>query len=565
MSNHREKELFFSHILDWCGKLKTPVFLIVLLVVMIGVGIIFWHIQKPTENGSDDFGTLPEPIASTQEKEKRKARDQAAELVKQADEDIQVGNLDKTENLLNEVMYLDDTAQGLTKVQQKLVDARQAEIHQKEQLEIQRRKENAKREKIDQLLVSARKNIEANRLVLPASNNAFKDYQAILVIDPSNSKAKSGIKAIAERYIGMARDAIDSSYFSKAEQMLSNAEIADAGAPDIRILREKISSKKENAITQFDNAFRLIEKGDYAAAEQIINQVVRINNAEPIMPEVRDNLESTRQAATRRTATTRSIGKVFQDELKVGGLGPKMVVLPAGDFMMGSTKESDGDERDDDERQHRITIDKPFAIGQYEVTNAEYRRFRPDHDSGKYSGLNLNGDDQPVVRLSWHDAVAYAKWLSKQTGKTYRLPTEAEWEYAARAKTTARRYWGDDPGQAGAYANVYDQTAKSMFNFNWSHHASDDSYAVTSPVGRFKPNEFKLYDMLGNAWEWTCSEYDRNFGGGEKRCISAGDALRALRGGSWSNAPSFVRSARRSGTRPSDRHSTDGFRLAQDI
>ncbi len=112
---------------------------------------------------------------------------------------------------------------------------------------------------------------------------------------------------------------------------------------------------------------------------------------------------------------------------------------------------------------------------------------------------------------------------------------------------------------------IRDHTAKSRFNFDWVHHASNDGYTVTAPVGRFKANAFKLYDMLGNVWEWTCSEYDSNFGGGEKRCISDGNALRALRGGSWSNAPSFARSARRGRTRPSDRHSTDGFRLAQDI
>ncbi len=105
--------------------------------------------------------------------------------------------------------------------------------------------------------------------------------------------------------------------------------------------------------------------------------------------------------------------EVFQDTLKSGRLGPKMVVLPAGSFLMGSTKETDADERSDDEHPHQVAIEKPFAIGQYPVTNAQYRQFNPDHDSSDYQGHSLNSDDQPVVYVSWHDAVAYTKWLKE--------------------------------------------------------------------------------------------------------------------------------------------------------
>ena len=256
---------------------------------------------------------------------------------------------------------------------------------------------------------------------------------------------------------------------------------------------------------------------------------------------------------------------IFQDRLKSGELGPKMVVLPAGSFLMGSTEETDGDERFDDEHQHSVTIDKSFAIGQYPVTNAQYRQFKADHDSGIDIDINLNGEDQPVVDVSWHDAVAYTEWLREQTGKAYRLPTEAEWEYAARAGTKTRRYWGDDANQACEYANVHDQTSTRTFSFAWSPHDCEDGYAVTSPVGRFKPNEFKLYDMLGNVWEWTCSEYDGNYAGAEKRCQSEGNARRSLRGGSWDDKPRNVRSANRDRDEPSGRSSFIGFRLAQDI
>jgi formylglycine-generating enzyme required for sulfatase activity len=161
--------------------------------------------------------------------------------------------------------------------------------------------------------------------------------------------------------------------------------------------------------------------------------------------------------------------------------------------------------------------------------------------------------------------VDYAKWLSEQTGNRYRLPTEAEWEYAARAGTQTRRYWGDDPDSACKYANVYDRTAKQKLNFDWSHHDCDNGYVVTSPVGRFEPNRFKLYDMLGNVWEWTCSAYDEGYGGAEQRCQDEGDVRRSLRGGAWDDIPRYVRSADRNGNEPSERDGDIGFRVAQDL
>lgn len=150
----------------------------------------------------------------------------------------------------------------------------------------------------------------------------------------------------------------------------------------------------------------------------------------------------TRQPKQQGIGTPKKLIEIFQDRLKSGGLGPKMVVLPSGHFLMGSTTETDGNERLDDENQHKVTIDKPFAIGRYPVTNGEYRWFNPDHDSERHKGYNLNGNDQPVVQVSWNDAVDYAEWLSNETGKSYRLPTEVEWEYAARAGTTTRRLLG---------------------------------------------------------------------------------------------------------------------------
>ncbi len=159
----------------------------------------------------------------------------------------------------------------------------------------------------------------------------------------------------------------------------------------------------------------------------------------------------------------------------------------------------------------------------------------------------MNGDDQPVVEVNWHDAVAYAKWLSRKTGKRFRLPTESEWEYAARAGTQTSRYWGEAIGRNHA-------------NCDGCGSRWDDSQ--TAPVRSFTPNTFGLFDMLGNVWEWTCSAYTKSYGGSEVKCAVSASKY-SLRGGSWFHAPWWVRATSRLGY-PDNRGPEIGFRLARD-
>ncbi|MBF0456511.1 MAG: SUMF1/EgtB/PvdO family nonheme iron enzyme [Nitrospirae bacterium] len=139
--------------------------------------------------------------------------------------------------------------------------------------------------------------------------------------------------------------------------------------------------------------------------------------------------------------------------------GMELVSVKGGCFQMGDTTgEGDPNERP----AHEVCV-SDFSMGKYEVTNEQFRKFRPDHNSGKFEGLTLNENKQPVVNVSWEDATAYAKWLSEKSGHSFRLPTEAEWEYAARGATTASRYWGNDTAEACKYANVSDATAQKAF------------------------------------------------------------------------------------------------------
>ena len=138
----------------------------------------------------------------------------------------------------------------------------------------------------------------------------------------------------------------------------------------------------------------------------------------------------------------------------------EFVWIPKGCYMMGSPASESG--RSGDEQQHQVCVEG-YWLAKYEVTNSQYRMFKPSHDSGQYEGNSLNGDSQPVVMVDWNDATVFAEWLSQKTGKTFKLPTEAEWEYAARAGTTTARYWGDDDSQLCRHANITDRTAVASF------------------------------------------------------------------------------------------------------
>ncbi len=209
--------------------------------------------------------------------------------------------------------------------------------------------------------------------------------------------------------------------------------------------------------------------------------------------------------------------------------GMEFVWIPKGCFQMGSP-ESEKD-HSSDERRHKVCVDG-FWMGKYEVTNAQYKKFKPDH----------NADDKlPVVDVSWQDAVRFSQWLSEKTDKKLRLPTEAEWEYAARAGTSTAYFWGD--------------SWDGRHNFMSSE---------KKPVGSHQPNAWGLYDMLGNVWEWTASTYDSSYSGAERQVASLdAGGLRVNRGVSWNDEPRYVRSAHRNFRAPDRRYGDLGLRLAR--
>ncbi len=205
-----------------------------------------------------------------------------------------------------------------------------------------------------------------------------------------------------------------------------------------------------------------------------------------------------------------------------------------------------------------------FWMGKYEVTNAQYRMYKSGHNSKDFEGHSLNGDDQPVVYVNWNEAKEFTRWLSGQSddGYEFRLPTEAEWEYAARAGTTTVRYWGDNPDEACGYANVRDRTAK--MEFDWSNiHDCDDGYAVAAQVGSFKPNAFGLYDIMGNVWEWCEDKYSKDMHNRNNPLYTGSGSYKVLRGGSWFNDRRLARCVDRVRNDSDYRDINRGFRCVR--
>ncbi len=241
---------------------------------------------------------------------------------------------------------------------------------------------------------------------------------------------------------------------------------------------------------------------------------------------------------------------LFQDSLSDGGYSPQMVMIPKGRFRMGDLH----GQGDDNERPvHEVIIAQRYALSRYEVTFAEYDLFaaatgRPLPDDGGWGR-----GQQPVINVSWQDAAAYARWLAQQTGQPYRLPSEAEWEYAARAGTETLYWWGDEltPGRA-----VCDECGSQ-----WDGRQP-------APVGSFPPSPWGLHDLNGNVDEWVQDCYRDNYAGSPQDGSARSDAgcrQRVMRGGSWFDIGRLVRSASRYRHPPDSRRNTWGFRVALDL
>lgn len=290
-------------------------------------------------------------------------------------------------------------------------------------------------------------------------------------------------------------------------------------------------------------------------------------------------------------------------KLITNSIGIKMVLTPSGEFLMGSSESPSESARAfarygakpenflDEQPRLRVRISNPFYLGRHEVTVGQFRQFVGDHrytteaerdgkggwgwnaregkiegPKPKYNWRNtgiLQDDNHPVVNVTWNDAVEFCKWLSRKEGRTYRLPTEAEWEYACRAGTSTRWWSGDDESRLVESANIADAAARRQWNAQYAI-AGNDGYAFTSPVGSFRSNPNGLYDVHGNVWEWCGDWYGESSyvtSGAIDPAGPSGGRYRVLRGGSWLDLPWYSRSADRGRASPESRDLNFGFRV----
>jgi formylglycine-generating enzyme required for sulfatase activity len=302
-------------------------------------------------------------------------------------------------------------------------------------------------------------------------------------------------------------------------------------------------------------------------------------------------------------------------EVVINRLGMQMVRLPSGEFQMGNELPADrmaalfpGMEPQrlaelwDEAPVHRVRITRSFFMARHEVTVGQFRRFleasghvpqsiadgtggygfNPARDAGpgreafegrdpRYSWAHpgfAQTDDHPVVNVTWHDAQALAGWLSRVEGRRYRLPTEAEWEYACRAGTRTQFHPGDDPAVLARSGNVFDADAAVHWPF-WRRYAlpHHDGHAFTAPVGSFEPNAFGLHDLHGNVWEWTADWHDEHYYAHSPVDDPTGPAegtVKVRRGGSWHTWPLYARCGYRNWNAPGTRYTLVGIRLVME-
>ena len=290
-------------------------------------------------------------------------------------------------------------------------------------------------------------------------------------------------------------------------------------------------------------------------------------------------------------------------------IGMKLKLIPAGEFMMGSTAaEIEKTKKFDtslwesyskaEVPLHRVRISRPFYLGVYEVTKSQFATFiatsgyktEAEFDGTGSYGWNaadskLEGplkkytwqntgfkyeDDHPVVNVSWNDSVAFCEWLSQKEGATYRLPTEAEWEYACRAGTTTLFQHGDDPEGLANVGNTADHSTMGVWNDGEKRDRirASDGFVFSAPVGMYKANGFGIHDMHGNVWEWCSDWFRQDYYKSSPLSDPTGPvsgALRIQRGGSWYYPAGFIRSSARGMGKPTERYSLIGFRLAMDV
>lgn len=442
------------------------------------------------------------------------------------------------------------------------------------------------------MLASAAELLKQNRLVGTGDDNALAVYRKVLAIDPANKVADQGLAQIERGYLDRALAAAAQDAFAEADGVLVEASSIRPGSQTLLDTRSQIEGiRRQRAETVLAQARTALDSGNADLAEQLAK------TAQEISADLAGLDEFAQRVRNARLYASFAPGQVITDRfLDTSGAAPAMVVIPTGRFVMGSPAD-ELDHRDNEEPQRQVSITTGFALGQAEVTVGQFREFVKaaqyktdaerlgtgsfyDETTGRindrrgmdwerdYKGDRAN-DKQPVINVSWNDADAYVKWLSERTGKRYRLPSEAEFEYVLRAGTQTRFWWGDgDP--PNVLANLTGDGDRSPKKRSWgkAFEKYSDGFWGPAPVKSYAANPFGVFDIDGNLSEWVDDCWHENYVRAPRDSaawINPGCARRVIRGGSWGSAPDQVRSAYRLSVPADSRSVRVGFRIVRNL
>ncbi len=445
--------------------------------------------------------------------------------------------------------------------------------------------------KVRPLLTRAAALLQQGKVDQPRGGNALALYRQVQQLDPHNAVAEQGIFAVQHVILDRALAAVAQNDFTAADKVLTEAEAVRADSQQLRDTRERIHGMRElrarGLLTQARSA---LDAGNADLARTLADQARAI---EPTLDELdafAKRLDNARLYASFRP------GQVFTDRfVDLPGKTPALVVIPIGSFRMGAPDSDEG--RSTQVPQHEVTIAKGFAMARSAVTVGEFRQFVRASgyvpDSVRLEGASVYdersgslrddsnaswqsdyvggkaGDNLPVVNVSWTDATAYVRWLAERTGKPYRLPSEAEFEYALRAGTDTRYWWGNG-SPTTPVENLTGSGDRSPNGRRWSHsfRGYHDGYWGPAPVMSFAANPFGLYDINGNVSEWVADCWHDNYVRAPtdgSAWINPGCSGHVVRGGSWGSSPDQVNSAHRQGVDASTRSARVGFRVVREL
>ena len=496
--------------------------------------------------------------------------DVRARLVAETDQDIAVGDVDAAQDLLGALRTLPNAEAEVTQLEANLKVL----------------------EKVRPMLAKAAGLLQQGKADQPAGGSALDLYREVQTLDPQNAVAEQGIFQVQRAVLDRALAAVAQNDFAGADRELAAAQAIRPGSQQMRDVHKRVDDMREQrASGMLAQAHSALDAGNVGLATKLAAQV------RAIAPDLAALAVFDEQLTNARLYASYKPGQVFTDRyVDLPGKAPTMVVIPTGSFQMGVSA-ADEDRVDAAQPQHTVTVSKGFAMARTAVTVAEFREFVrasgyvPDsvklggasvydersgalHDDSNatwqddYAGRKAD-DRLPVVNVSWNDAKAYADWLGQRTGKTYRLPSEAEFEYALRGGTSSRYWWGDGV-PTRQVENLTGSGDRSRSGRRWSHAFRNyrDGYWGPAPVMSFAANPFGLYDVNGNVSEWAQDCWHDNYvraPNDGSAWINPGCRSRVVRGGSWGSSPDQVDSAYRQGADGDLRSGRVGFRVVREL